>query len=329
MATPYDTSVGDAEAAIGGSDLPQGVKDAILNVLNGFSDGEAVNIVDNWQPGDNIPEGVDMLFVKGDATQIALPEGVPIVIFETTQNTQVTLEGTVPTIVQLGSGDDTLIVDPSSTSNHTIHGGAGDDSIVSGAGDDKFFIGDGSDTVDGGAGFDLGVVQGSFDDTGASWDGRELSITNLAGETSVISNVEYIQFDDGAIIAAETADLGVVARMYETLLDRYGDFDGIKYWFDVYENGNVSLHDMAQAFLGSEEFSSNHGSETNADFVDNLYEQLFGRAPDSAGAAYWTGLLDDGSADRADIAVAFASSAEGEHVTDRTIHVFDEDDHLS
>ncbi|CAH1651384.1 DUF4214 domain-containing protein [Chelatococcus asaccharovorans] len=329
MATPYDTSVSDAEAAIGGSDLPQGVKDAILNVLSEIPPGEDVSIVDFWQPGDNIPDGVDVLFVKGDATQVAIPDGVPIVIFETDQNTQVTLEGTVPTVVQLGAGDDTLIVDPSSQNDHTVHGGAGDDSIVSAAGDDTIYFGDGSDTVDGGAGFDLGVIQTSFDTAGISWEGNQLSITNLAGETSVISDVEYVQFDDGAIIAAETADLGVVARMYETLLDRYGDFEGVKFWFDIYESGDASLHDIAQEFLNSEEFTSSHGSETNAEFVDNLYEQLFGREPDAAGAAYWTNLLDDGAADRADIVVAFAQSAEGEQSTERTIHVIDEDDNLA
>lgn len=329
MATPYDTSFSDAEAAIGGSDLPQGVKDAILNVLNDIPPGESVNFVDNWQPGDNIPEGVDVLFVKGDATEVAIPDGVPVVIFETDQNVQVTLEGTVPTVVQLGAGDDTLIVDPSSTNDITVHGGAGDDSIVSAAGDDTFFFGDGSDTVEAGAGFDLGVIQASFNDVGISWQGNQLSITTLDGATSVISNLEYVQFDDGAIIAAETADLGVVARMYETLLDRYGDFEGVKFWFDIYESGDASLHDIAQEFLDSEEFTSNHGSETNSEFVDNLYEQLFGREPDAAGAAYWTGLLDDGSAGRADIVVALAQSAEGEQSTERTIHVIDDDDNLA
>jgi len=361
MATPYSLSQAAADSQIGGTNLPQDVKDAILEALDQLAADQDIDVVDNWRPGDPIPQGTDILIVKPDQTGqtlsadfdvasataphpvVAIPGGIPITIVESTHDMTVTVQGSTPGVVQLGSGDDFLAVRPDAqgdrtifggdgsdtifggNGNDTISGGAGDDSIVSGSGDDHLVIADGSDTVDAGIGFDLAEVMGSIKD--AAWQGGELNVTTFSGGHAAIAGAEYVQFEDGVIIVADTPDLGVVARMYDTLLDRQGDAGGVKYWTDVFETGHASLHDIAQAFLDSAEYRGAHEDLSNAQFVDSLYEALFGRHPDAEGHAYWTGLLDGGQASRADIVVSFASSAEGEDMTAKTIHIVSDDDH--
>jgi hypothetical protein len=48
----------------------------------------------------------------------------------------------------------------------------------------------------------------------------------------------------------------------------------------------------------------------NQRYVFQLYQDLLGRAPDSAGAAYWTGLLDQGLATRTQVALLIENTPE-------------------
>ncbi|MDR7038600.1 hypothetical protein J2X36_003370 [Methylobacterium sp. BE186] len=115
--------------------------------------------------------------------------------------------------------------------------------------------------------------------------------------------------DAGVFVAdAATAD---VARLYYALLDRAPDTGGLKQWAGSAQGG-MSLSAMAQEFLASGEYAARHpGPLTDAQYVDMLYQQALGRAPDPGGAQSWLTALAHG-ATRADLAVGIAESAEAQ-----------------
>jgi hypothetical protein len=71
------------------------------------------------------------------------------------------------------------------------------------------------------------------------------------------------------------------------------------------------LSGRAQGFLGSAEFQARFGGAgtPNAAFVDQLYQNVLGRAGDAAGRDFWNGALNAGTS-RADVLVAFSENAE-------------------
>lgn len=87
--------------------------------------------------------------------------------------------------------------------NDEIDGGAGNDTLLGGSGDDLLNGGDGSDLLDGGDGTDTARLLGLVSEFSFSWSGDELLITDLAGNTDVYRNVEYLAFDDKVIATAD------------------------------------------------------------------------------------------------------------------------------
>jgi hypothetical protein len=119
-----------------------------------------------------------------------------------------------------------------------------------------------------------------------------------------------------AMLAANTTGLWVpnemyasVARLYYTTLDRAPDFSGLIHWGLALKDGSSTLLSEAQGFMSSPEFSSKYGSLSNADFVNLIYNNVLGRAPDAGGSAFWTGHLSSDMT-RADVVVGFSESPE-------------------
>lgn len=104
-----------------------------------------------------------------------------------------------------------------------------------------------------------------------------------------------------------------VTRLYSAAFLRPVDADGLTYWAERRRTG-TSLGQMAQAFVSSAEFRTRYGRLTDAEFVDRIYRNVLGRAPDPGGLAFWTGRLDAGTS-RGDVLIGFSES--GEHRTRR------------
>ena len=123
-------------------------------------------------------------------------------------------------------------------------------------------------------------------------------------------NVERVNFFEGSLYldtgAGENAGVGY--RLYQAAFDRIPDGDGVKYWVDKLDGG-LSFADAAAGFVSSAEFAQTYGNLTNADFVDQIYENVLGRAAEAAGTAYWNDYLTSGHS-RADVLIGFSESAE-------------------
>ena len=102
---------------------------------------------------------------------------------------------------------------------------------------------------------------------------------------------------------------GQATRLYSAYFLRLPDLDGLRFWIDHLMSGG-SLHDTSQFFAESEEFKSRYGSIDNTQFVELIYANVLGRAPDSAGRTFWVNGLESGQFQRGGVMVGFSESPE-------------------
>ena len=125
-----------------------------------------------------------------------------------------------PTIVEGGSGDDTLLGGSGNElffggrGNDLVDGNGGADTAFLGSGDDTFVWdpGDGSDTVEGGSGFDTHVFNGSGGNEifAATADGHRVRFTrNLGGIVMDLNDVEAL--DVNALEGTDSVTIGDLA----------------------------------------------------------------------------------------------------------------------
>jgi hypothetical protein len=104
----------------------------------------------------------------------------------------------------------------------------------------------------------------------------------------------------------------LVERDYEHYLGRNADGAGLQYWQQQLQNG-LTDEQMEAVFIGSPEYYA-HAGGTDKAWVDQMYFDLLGRAPDAAGESYWVAQLA-GGASRSSVALGFADSPEREGIT--------------
>ncbi len=100
-----------------------------------------------------------------------------------------------------------------------------------------------------------------------------------------------------------------VVRLYEAYFGRGPDTAGLAFWVDLLRSGTPSSA-VSDAFATSPEFTARYGSLGNFAFVALVYQNVLGRAPDAAGAAFWTGVLENGQANRGQVMLGFSDSKE-------------------
>ncbi len=100
-----------------------------------------------------------------------------------------------------------------------------------------------------------------------------------------------------------------VWRLYQAFFLRQPDQQGFEYWLQT-RNGGATLGAIAYQFAQGPEFRNRYGNLSHAQFVDLAYANVLCRAPDAAGRAYWTGLLETGALTRWDMMINFAELRE-------------------
>ena len=100
-------------------------------------------------------------------------------------------------------------------------------------------------------------------------------------------------------------------RLYNAAFARFPDAGGLAYWIDVFGSGVNTKRQVANSFLGSEEFAERYGANvSDEEYVETLYTNVLSRLPDAAGMNYWIGRLTSGAETRAEALIGFAESAE-------------------
>jgi hypothetical protein len=121
----------------------------------------------------------------------------------------------------------------------------------------------------------------------------------------------------------------VVQSIYVAYFGRPADPAGLAYWAEQYRaagvpvdlielsaayNNYASVRTFVDAFANSQESNELYPGD-NGTFVEAIYKNLFNRAADVAGKAYWVDLLNRGIITRAIAAVTLMASARSTDVT--------------
>lgn len=99
-----------------------------------------------------------------------------------------------------------------------------------------------------------------------------------------------------------------VYRMYEKVLGRGSDVDGLNHWCSEMIYMDMSPYQLASNFMFSEEFVAQ--GHSNESFVGVLYRAFMGREPEAEGYNYWVEQLNTGARDWRDVFDGFATSQE-------------------
>ncbi|GHA32576.1 hypothetical protein GCM10007989_30850 [Devosia pacifica] len=194
----------------------------------------------------------------------------------------------------------------------------GNDTLIGGAGNDVFIPGAGTNSVTGGAGSDTLVLDFAFEALEITGDAKTTLTISYDGGSVKATGIEFLATNDGIysllgqpVTAASGEFLEDIMLLYKAAFGRELDADGEAYWSGVIDSSDDMLH-MAGSLLYSPEFGQRFGEvETlgNADYVNQLYNNVLGREGEAGGLDYWIGRLEDG-ADRAHVLLAFAQSDE-------------------
>jgi hypothetical protein len=106
-----------------------------------------------------------------------------------------------------------------------------------------------------------------------------------------------------------------IQKLYVAYFNRPADTAGLAYWETVVEAANGSTAAVSANFAASAEYKSAYAGMSNADIVGTVYMNLFGRAADDAGKAYWAGLLDAKKVTIDQVVTAVAAGAQGSDAT--------------
>lgn len=278
----------------------------------GLNSGGALALVADLVPGEAVPEGTDVVVVRqGGVGAVSVPAHVGAIVFEGTQSVTTGLSVEASVAVQMGAGNDTLsltapaggfsdlvvsvdlgdgddvLFGAQSARNHVV-GGGGDDLMVGGGRNDLFSVGQGSDTVDAGAGYDQAQVRGSIGDYDAvvAADGSLVLTHRTSGEVTRLANLEFLTFDDGAVMLAVSGQSGfAAAALFEVILGRGAD-PAVHEHFA--RSDDLALIQAATFMLESPEFSDKFGpvsSLSDAALVEILYASAFEKsaAPEELG----------------------------------------------
>lgn len=118
---------------------------------------------------------------------------------------------------------------------------------------------------------------------------------NLYAENTIADNrnppgVESVPLPAGLADWSEE-----VQKVYIAYYGRPGDPGGVSFWSDELAAGGGDLRAIIQQFGTSAEFDERYGDLDYGALIDTIYDQMFARAPDDAGRAFYLEQLQSGA----------------------------------
>lgn len=197
-------------------------------------------------------------------------------------------------------------------------GGLGGDTLIGNSVSNQLRGNAGNDFLDGGAGIDKAIYSGlSREYLVSGIANNQLSVTdriNSRDGIDSLKSVERLKFTDInlALDIKSNENAGSVYMLYKAAFNRPSDTGGMGYWIAQRDGGANIVTGIAQGFVNSAEFISKYGANpSNSSYVNNLYQNVLGRAGEVGGVAYWTGEMDAGRVSKAQALVQFATLPEG------------------
>lgn len=205
--------------------------------------------------------------------------------------------------------------------NDVLTGAAGLDTLIGAGGDDTLIGGDGNDVLQGGSsdvgnwtffvGADGQLMASHSTGTTAGAPVLGGASPGTAGGATPALALADLNLDAAglAFLSAPAAKLADLALLYAAAFGRLADVAGA----NAHLGGGASLAQIATGFTASAEWAAaGWNALSDSAFVEQLYQHVQGRAGDAAGVAFWVDQLAaaGGTTSRADVLLAFATSAE-------------------
>ena len=148
--------------------------------------------------------------------------------------------------------------------------------------------------------------------TADGWTVTELGNGAGAGAGVAVGRNARLRFADGSLALDTEGAAAQVYRLYQAAFARTPDAAGIGYWIDAMDRGAAPMS-IAHEFVRSAEYRTVYGDNPgNLLVVERYYQNVLGRAGETAGINYWKGVLDSGAATPASVLLGFSDSAENE-----------------
>ena len=143
-----------------------------------------------------------------------------------------------------------------------------------------------------------------------------VSAADAAGNTATQSANVTVDWNFTGQFAGTSGNEAIVARFYAATFGRLPDQGGYDYWINRLNTEPDGLAAAAQFFATSPEFTILYGDNvTDEQFVDTIYINVLGRAPEGAGRTFWIKSLGDQTHTRGSVMAFFANSAEHKTIT--------------
>ena len=93
-------------------------------------------------------------------------------------------------------------------------------------------------------------------------------------------------------VTTESGTKGFVTRMYQVVLGRDPDPNGLNTWVTQLESGKMQAADIVTGFFNSPEYQEKN--KKTDEVVKDCYNAMLGRDPDQGGMTFWKAMLDIG-----------------------------------
>lgn len=110
------------------------------------------------------------------------------------------------------------------------------------------------------------------------------------------------------------SNLESVLELYTAYFGRAADKAGVDYWLNEMDTNGWTLDQVAQSFADQVEYQEDYAGKNNSETVTAIYNNLLGRAPDSAGLAYWVAELNNGNIKIEQMIKAIIDGAQGNDI---------------
>jgi len=102
-----------------------------------------------------------------------------------------------------------------------------------------------------------------------------------------------------------------IQKLYVAYFNRPADTAGLDYWNAIVTAAGGSTAAVSAAFAAATEYKTEYANMSNAEIVNKVYMNLFGRAAEDAGKAYWAHLLDKKAITIDQVVTQVAAGAKG------------------
>ena len=98
-------------------------------------------------------------------------------------------------------------------------------------------------------------------------------------------------------------------KLYVAYFNRPADRAGLAYWDGILTDKQASLHAISETFATSPEYQITYVGLSNAQVINQVYVNLFGRNAEAEGLQYWVNLLDSKQINLANVVTSVGNGA--------------------